>query len=76
MDSTMRSNITVGPPIEVMVYERDSFVLNRHYRFDDSSEYLRQLSKAWDGRLREAFNNLPPIAWSANWDNRDEQSGT
>ncbi|MEX2525191.1 MAG: proteasome-type protease [Gammaproteobacteria bacterium] len=74
MDSTMRSNITVGPPIEVMVYHTDSFMLNRHYRFDESSDYLRQLSKAWDAKLRDAFNNLPPIAWSANWDNRDEDA--
>jgi len=81
MDSTMRSNITVGPPIEVMIYHAESFALNRHYRFLESSDYLRQLSKSWDAKLREAFNNLPPIAWSANWDNCDgasdaEQSGT
>lgn len=73
MDSTMRSNITVGPPIEVMIYHTDSFVINRHYRFDESSDYLRQLSKSWDAKLRDAFNNLPPIAWSANWDNRDAE---
>jgi len=75
MDSTMRSNITVGPPIEVMIYERDSFVLDHHYRFDESSDYLRQLGRTWDARLREAFNNLPPIAWSANWDRDDGIAG-
>lgn len=76
MDSTMRSNITVGPPIEVMVYERDSLVLGRHYRFEDSSEYLRELKKSWDAKLKEAFNSLPPIAWSANWDGlATDQSG-
>lgn len=78
MDSTMRSNITVGPPIEVMVYARDSYVLGRHYRFEESSEYLRELKKSWDAKLREAFNSLPPIAWSANWDSDqspEEQSG-
>ena len=70
MDSTMRSNLTVGPPIEVMVYETNSYVLNRHYRFNDDSEYLRDLKKSWDSNLKEAFNRLPPIAWSANWDNQ------
>ena len=76
MDSTMRSNITVGPPIEVMVYETDSFVLGRHYRFDESSEYLRELKKSWDAKLKDAFNSLPPIAWSSNWDSKGaEQSG-
>ena len=68
MDSTMRSNLTVGPPIEVLVYERDSFILSRKYRFEESSEYLRQLKKSWDARLKDAFNSLPPIVWSANWD--------
>lgn len=72
MDSTMRSNLSVGPPIELMLYERDTFVLNRHYRFDEMSEYLRELTRSWDAKLKEAFNSLPPIAWSANW---DEQTG-
>lgn len=71
MDSTMRSNLTVGPPIEVLVYESDSFLLNRHYRFEDDSEYLRDLKKSWDINLKDAFNKLPPIAWSANWDNQN-----
>lgn len=75
MDSTMRSNLTVGPPIEVVVYEKDSFVISRRYRFEESSEYLRQLNKSWDGRLKEAFNSLPPIVWSANWDRTEEKSG-
>lgn len=80
MDSTMRSNLTVGPPIEVMVYETDNFVMQRHYRFEESSDYLRELKRSWDAKLKEAFNSLPPIAWSANWDNKpgeqmEKQSG-
>ena len=70
MDSTMRSNITVGPPIEVMVYEANSFVLQRQYRFTDDSDYLRELKRNWDIKLKEAFNSLPPIAWSSNWDSQ------
>ena len=68
MDSTMRSNLTVGPPIEVLIYETDSYVVSRLYRFEESSEYLRQISKSWDAKLREAFASMPPIAWSDNWD--------
>jgi putative proteasome-type protease len=73
IDSTMRSNLTVGPPIEVMVYHTDSLILDRHYRFDVDSDYLRQLKRSWDNNLREAFINLPPIAWSSNWDKKSEQ---
>ena len=68
MDSTMKSNLTVGPPIELLVYERDSFNLSRHSVFRADSDYLKQLNKAWDQNLRDAFHRLPPIAWSTVWD--------
>jgi putative proteasome-type protease len=66
MDSTMRSNLTVGPPIEVLVYERDSHSLERRYSFDENSEYLRQINEAWDANLQEAFGRLPPIQLSGD----------
>lgn len=68
MDSTMRSNLTVGPPIEVLIYETGTLVVTRRYRFEESSEYLRQINKSWDAKLKEAFASMPPIAWSDNWD--------
>jgi len=68
MDSTMRSNLTVGPPIEVMVYDRDSLRPGRHYVFEEDSDYLRQLNRVWDANLKAAFDDLPPIAWSSSYD--------
>lgn len=62
MDSTMRSNLTVGPPIELAVYPTDSFEVTR-FRFDEDDEYLRNLKKAWDQYLIEAFDRLPPLQW-------------
>ncbi|NNE39073.1 MAG: peptidase, partial [Gammaproteobacteria bacterium] len=59
MDSTMRSNITVGPPIELTIYHTDSLLLGNHYIYDDDSEYLRELKRAWDENLKDAFNRLP-----------------
>ena len=70
MDSTMHSNMTVGPPIEVTIYPADSFSLDRYYCFDEHSEYLRELRRSWDRNLKDAFNKLPPIAWSSNWDGK------
>jgi len=64
MDSTMRSNVTVGPPIAVSLYRRDSLLLDHRIRLDDHSPYLRELRKGWDERLKEAFRSLPPIAWT------------
>ena len=74
MDSTMRSNLTVGPPIDVIVYPTDSLRIDRKYRFEESSEYLRQINKSWDARLKDAFSSMPPIAWSANWDQTEQSS--
>jgi len=67
MDSTMRSNLTVGPPIEMMIYQADSYNLQNYHRFEDDDEYLRELKKSWDSRLKDAFHQLPPLAWAANW---------
>jgi putative proteasome-type protease len=72
MDSTMRSNLTVGPPIELSIYQADSLQPGRYYRFDEDSKYLRRLKRSWDQLLKDAFQNLPPVAWSATWDQQQE----
>lgn len=64
MDSTMRSNLTVGPPIELTLYETDSFLQNRYHRFDEGSEYLREVKRSWDEKLKQSFETLPPISWA------------
>ena len=68
MDATMGSNLTVGPPLEALVYKTDASVLPQRTRFTENSEYLRNLRVAWDQKLKEAFHQLPPLAWAANWD--------
>ena len=68
MDSTMRSNLTVGPPVEVLVYRNNSLVLDGHQRFETGCEFLRQIGSAWDERLKDAFRQMPPLAWATNWD--------
>ena len=68
MDSTMRSNLSVGPPIELSIYDAGSLQPGRYYRFNEDSEYLRQLKKNWDKLLKDAFKKLPPVSWSTTWD--------
>ncbi len=65
MDSTVRSNLSVGPPIELRVYERDRFVPGRYLRFDEDAPYLRQLGKGWNQALIDAFGTLPEISWDS-----------
>lgn len=62
MDSTMRSNATVGPPIECLFYAKDSFVdYSRYFSLPENHAYLVQLRDSWDRNIREAFTKLPPL---------------
>jgi putative proteasome-type protease len=76
MDSTMKSNLSVGPPVEALIYQTNSLALETPHRFNGDSDFLRDLSRGWDQRLKDAFRQMPPISWAANWDRSDhEQSG-
>lgn len=61
MDSTMRSNLTVGPPIDIQLYHADSLMPGEYYHFDEDSEYLKNLNRAWNQRMIESFASLPPL---------------
>ena len=62
MDSTLRSNVTVGPPIELMYLEADIINEPRKYkRFDENDPYLVSLRTAWNEEILKAFNNLPEL---------------
>jgi len=75
MDSTMRSNLTVGPPIDIVVYRKNSFCIENRYHLEEDSEYLRELRSLWDTRLKDAFLGLPRIEWSkARVKESDEQN--
>ncbi|MGZ5919567.1 MAG: peptidase, partial [Hyphomicrobium sp.] len=57
-DSTLRSNLSVGMPIDILVYERDSLDLRREKRIDKDNEYFKKLSNAWSEALRSAFTKI------------------
>ncbi len=62
MDSTMRSNATVGPPIELLFYRANSLSEPARYcRFEENDPYLVELRKSWDDNIRSAFNKLPKL---------------
>jgi len=63
MDSTIKSNATVGPPIEVLVYENGTFETNHHLSMNEDNDYLRQIRKDWNDALKQAFAGLPPLEW-------------
>jgi putative proteasome-type protease len=57
-DSTLRSNLSVGLPIDVLLYERDSLDVRREKRIEADDEYFRNLSTAWSEALRSAFAQI------------------
>ena len=63
-DSTMRSNLSVGMPIDLVCYERDSMVLRLRRRFEQGDPYFTTLSAEWREGVRKVFRDLPELVWS------------
>jgi len=61
MDSTIRSNASVGAPVEMLIYRKNAFSLQEYYCFDDDDDYMLQLRRSWETKLREAMAALPSI---------------
>jgi len=66
LDSTMRSNISVGPPIDIVTYERDSLKAGLRVQLKEDDPYLRQIRDYWGGALRRAFDDMPDPDWLQN----------
>jgi putative proteasome-type protease len=63
IDSTMRANISVGPPIELIVYAVDRFELTHRLHLGTGDALLMELQKRWNEGLRQAFLQLPRFEW-------------
>ena len=63
LDSTMRSDLTVGPPIDFVVYKKDQMHLNYQGRYRLKSPYFKELSDTWAQKLSEAVHSLPQFDW-------------
>ena len=59
MDSTMRSNISAGPPIELLTYTANSGRFNERLVLAEDNAYLLELRRAWQEGLKAAFERLP-----------------
>jgi putative proteasome-type protease len=64
LDSTMRSNLSVGPPVHLMMYQTDSFEVRHRAQFQAGDPYLIKMRKHWEVALREASSNMPDISWN------------
>jgi putative proteasome-type protease len=58
-DSTLKSNLSVGLPLDLQFYERDNFNLGFQKRIERDDPYYRTISDGWSDALRNAFASLP-----------------
>jgi len=63
IDSTMKSNISVGPPINLMMYEKDTLFVKHHLRLRLGDPYLAKIREFWQASLKQAFEQMPDINW-------------
>jgi putative proteasome-type protease len=62
-DSTMKSNISVGLPIDLLWYPRDSMRVGMQHRIREGDPYFTMLRSRWGGGLRRVFSELPDPDW-------------
>jgi putative proteasome-type protease len=63
MDSTLKSNLSVGLPLDLVVYEVDQFQTERVVCIDEDNPYFRMVHNSWGRRLREVFDSIESPTW-------------
>jgi putative proteasome-type protease len=63
MDSTIRSNLSVGPPLDLAIIRRDEFRLATHMSIDMENDYFKMIRTRWGFALKEVFSELPNPNW-------------
>ena len=58
-DSTIKANLSVGLPLDVQVYEKDSFTSGHNRRIEADDPYYQTIANGWSEALKEAFQSLP-----------------
>jgi putative proteasome-type protease len=65
LESTIRSNISVGPPVELAIYTSDTLREPYHLKLTLNSPIFKSMQKNWNEGLRRAFNRLPRFEWES-----------
>jgi len=63
MDSTLRSNMSVGLPVDILTYKVDSQSTSTRYRITEEDEDFRMIRETWSEALKQIMNNIPPPRW-------------
>ena len=65
MDSTLRSNISVGLPLDLLVYEDASLAVTRFVTIDERNQYFQMLRNSWGQALKAVFESIDDPVWDA-----------
>ena len=64
MDSTLKSNLSVGLPLDLVVYEADRLESDKVVCIDNDNPYFQMLHNNWGHKLREVFDSLEDPVWN------------
>jgi putative proteasome-type protease len=57
-DSTLRSNLSVGMPIDLLIYRKDELEVGDQFRIDEKDQHFKKLSRGWSEAIRDAFAHI------------------
>ncbi len=63
MDSTLRSNLSVGLPLDLMIYRTDTLKTELRRIIDEGDPYFEQIRQGWSSALRNAIKAMPDVPW-------------
>lgn len=65
MDSTLRSNLSVGLPLDLLCYEAGSLRVTRFALIDETNQYFQMIRSTWGKRLRQVFGEIADPTWES-----------
>lgn len=63
MDSTLKSNLSVGLPLDLLLYRANALKVDSVVNIDEGNAYFRMIRSSWGKRLRDVFDSLPAPTW-------------
>ncbi|MBF0469798.1 MAG: peptidase [Gammaproteobacteria bacterium] len=73
IDSTIRSNITVGPPVEISIVKQGCFQVNQYLKLEEQDIFYKSMTQRWNEGLRDSFNTLPRFPWESRTQPQEQQ---
>ena len=66
MDSTLKSNLSVGLPLDLAIYEANRFESSQIVCIDERNPYFQMIRSSWGEKLRQAFESIDDPQWNAD----------